>query len=111
MSVVAELDRTSKPKVVEALVAAPPRARILSSFATGQAVNVRRHFTALRDFNRDEFGTSIARPSEGHIQAVNELLAKLRRPLRRRCATSSSASRPLGLAGAADRDLARPAAS
>src|SRR6478609_1419910 len=53
----------------------------LASFATGQGVNVRRHLEALRDFHRTEFGTSIARPSEGHIQAVNELLARLRRPL------------------------------
>ena len=107
MSVVAELDRTSKPKVVEALVAAPPRARILSSFATGQAVNVRRHFTALRDFNREEFGTSIARPSEGHIQAVNQLLAKLRRPLEKAVRDVELASQAAGLAGADDRDLAR----
>jgi hypothetical protein len=53
------------------------------AFSTGQGVNVRRHLEALRDFRRTEFGTSIARPSEGHIQAVNELLARLRRPLER----------------------------
>lgn len=55
----------------------------LVSFATGQGVNVRRHLEALRDFRRHEFGTSVARPSEGHVQAVNELLARLRRPLER----------------------------
>ena len=54
---------------------------VLTAFARGQAVNVRRHLDALRDFTRTEFGTSIARPSEGHIQAVNQLLEKLRRPL------------------------------
>ncbi|WP_197906150.1 hypothetical protein [Mycolicibacterium litorale] len=54
---------------------------MLSAFTAGQAVNVRRHLDALRDFTRAEFGTGIARPSEGHIQAVNMLLARLRRPL------------------------------
>jgi hypothetical protein len=58
-----------------------PVPQLLPAFISGQAVNVRRHLEALRDFRRDEFGTSIARPSEGHIQAVNVLLAKLRRPL------------------------------
>jgi hypothetical protein len=58
-----------------------PAAPLVSAFAAGQAVNVRRHLAALRNFTRDEFGTSTARPSEGHIQAVNALLARLRRPL------------------------------
>jgi len=53
----------------------------VQSYVSGQAVNVRRHLAALRDFTRDEFGTGVARPSEGHIQAVNELLGTLRRPL------------------------------
>ncbi|MGZ4447293.1 MAG: hypothetical protein ACXVWZ_03050 [Nocardioides sp.] len=53
----------------------------VSAFATGQGVNVRRHLEALRDFRRAEFGTGVARPSEGHVQAVNDLLARLRRPL------------------------------
>ncbi len=54
---------------------------ILPSYLAGQSLNVRRHLTALRDFTRTEFGDGIARPSEGHIQAVNQLLATLRRPL------------------------------
>jgi hypothetical protein len=37
---------------------------------------------ALRDFRRDEFGTGLARPSEGHIKAVNEVLGTLRGSLR-----------------------------
>lgn len=73
-------------------------ARLISSFASGQAVNVRRHLDALRDFTRAEFGTSIARPSEGHIQSVNAMLARLRRPLTRAVehveASSSSVQRP-----------------
>src|SRR4051794_35858180 len=64
--------------------AAPSRPpTVLSAYLTGQSLNVRRHLEALRDFRRDEFGTGVARPSEGHIQAVNQLLATLRRPLQR----------------------------
>jgi hypothetical protein len=57
------------------------RGDLLSSYLTGQALNVGRHLGALRDFRREEFGTGVAAPSEGHIQAVNALLARLRRPL------------------------------
>jgi hypothetical protein len=64
----------------EGSVAARP---LVPAFARNQAVNVRRHLEALRDFRRDEFGTSIARPTDGHIQAVNALLARLRKPLER----------------------------
>jgi hypothetical protein len=59
----------------------PAAVPLVPAFARNQGVNVRRHLEALRDFRRDEFGTSVARPSDGHVQAVNELLAKLRRPL------------------------------
>jgi hypothetical protein len=54
---------------------------VLPAYLAGQSLNVRRHLDALRDFRREEFGTSPARPSEGHIQAVNDLLGTLRRPL------------------------------
>lgn len=54
----------------------------LAVYLSGQALNVRRHLNALRDFRRDEFGAQPARPSEGHVQAVNTLLATLRGPLR-----------------------------
>jgi hypothetical protein len=54
---------------------------VLPVYLSGQALNVRRHLDALRDFRRDEFGAQPARPSEGHVQAVNALLATLRRPL------------------------------
>ena len=92
---VARVARARRPGA-EALDPHPGRARILSSFAAGQAVNVRRHLEALRDFPRAEFGTSIARPSEGHVQAVNELLATLRRPLERAVRRASSGGRPGG---------------
>jgi hypothetical protein len=57
------------------------RQDVLPVYLSGQALNVRRHLDSLRDFRRDEFGSQPARPSEGHVQAVNALLAKLRGPL------------------------------
>ena len=61
--------------------AVAPAPRAFSSFVSGQPLNVRRHLMALRDFTPAEFGTGAARPTEGHVQAVNALLAQLRRPL------------------------------
>ncbi|MBB6626481.1 hypothetical protein H5V45_04005 [Nocardioides sp. KIGAM211] len=63
------------------------------AFAVGQGVNVRRHLDALRDFHRSEFGTGVARPSEGHVQAVNDLLERLRRPLEAAVVQVESAGR------------------
>ena len=85
MSAVAERvgPRPTSVVRVRRIDSAPVRLSPLASFTTGQGVNVRRHLEALRDFRRNEFGSSIARPSEAHIQATNELLAKLRRPLER----------------------------
>ena len=85
MSAVAERvgPRPAPVARVRRVDSAPARQTPLVSFATGQGVNVRRHLDALRDFRRTEFGTSHARPSEAHVQAVNELLARLRRPLER----------------------------
>ena len=64
---------------------APARARgvpsVLIPWLRAQSVNVNRHAAALRPFRRAEFGTAAAIPSEGHIQAVNELLSMLRREL------------------------------
>ncbi|WP_448628558.1 hypothetical protein [Geodermatophilus sp. URMC 64] len=73
---------------------------MLTAYLSGQSLNVRRHLEALRDFRRDEFGTGIARPSEGHIQAVNRLLATLRRPLQRAVSELDE------VAGQADREQA-----
>jgi hypothetical protein len=67
-------------RVAATAATAPPP--ILTSYLAQQHLNVQRHLSALRDFRRDEFGTGIARPSEGHVQAVNQLLATLRQPLR-----------------------------
>jgi hypothetical protein len=49
----------------------------------GQALNVERHLAALRPFRVEEFGDPATGPSRGHVQAVNDLLATLRRPLSR----------------------------
>jgi hypothetical protein len=46
-----------------------------------QALNLGRHTVALHDFQRSEFGTGAEAPTEGHILAVNQLLARLRRGL------------------------------
>ncbi len=60
------------------LQAAGAVAPVLPAWLRAQAINVTRHASALRPFRREEFGTSGAAPSEGHIQAVNDLIGKLR---------------------------------
>jgi hypothetical protein len=64
-----------------------------------QAINVTRHTAALRPFRRDEFGTGPEAPTEGHIQAVNQLLRTLRPNLLRldrcvRIAARTAAAEP-----------------
>jgi hypothetical protein len=54
---------------------------VLLPWVWTQAVNVTRHAAALRPFRRDEFGTTSAAPTAGHVEAVNALLTKLRRGL------------------------------
>ncbi len=53
----------------------------LNAWVGVQAVNVLRHAQALRPFDKAEFGTDDAAPSEGHIEAVNEMISKLRTAL------------------------------
>jgi hypothetical protein len=50
----------------------------LRPWLRAQAINVTRHAAALRPFQRAEFGSSSAAPSEGHIKAVNDLMSSLR---------------------------------
>jgi hypothetical protein len=57
---------------------------VLAPWVRAQALNLVRHTQALRNFAREEFGTSPEAPTEGHIQAVNSLLGKLRPGLTRR---------------------------
>ncbi|HTB15584.1 MAG TPA: hypothetical protein VK752_28635 [Bryobacteraceae bacterium] len=56
---------------------------VLVPWLRAQSINVVRHSAALRPFKREEFGTSGATPSEGHIQAVNQLIVRLRNTLLR----------------------------
>jgi hypothetical protein len=58
-----------------------------------QADNARRHFDALRPFARSDFGTGPEAPTEGHIEATNELMAVLRHDLQGRVADLDSAAR------------------
>jgi hypothetical protein len=71
---------------------------VLGPWIRAQALNLARHATALRDFTRAEFGTGPEAPTEGHVTAVNLLLARLRNGLTRR------ARRMIQLAAAARRD-------
>jgi hypothetical protein len=57
--------------------------RELLTWIRVQADNVNRHAIALRPFTRQEFGRGPEAPTEGHVQAVNELMDQLRDDLRR----------------------------
>src|SRR5947207_2728370 len=70
--------------------------QLMQSWVTSQAMNVTRHAAALRPFHRKEFGTGAASPTDGHIEVVNALVARLRRPL-------------LGMAGQLTKDAAAAA--
>lgn len=53
----------------------------LEGWLEAQQTNLLRHTAALRPFQRSEFGSGPEAPTEGHIQAVNRLIEKLRAPL------------------------------
>ena len=57
---------------------------VLRPWLVAQALNLVRHTEALRPFRREEFGTGAEAPTDGHILAVNQLMASLRRTLRAR---------------------------
>ncbi|HEX8863117.1 MAG TPA: hypothetical protein VGC06_29285 [Actinomycetes bacterium] len=72
---------------------------VLRPWLRAQSVNVNRHAAALRPFRRTEFGTGAAAPTEGHLQAVNQLMETLRGELLRlsgrvREATDAAGLRP-----------------
>ena len=71
---------------------------VLQPWIRAQALNLARHTKALRDFTRAEFGTGPETPTDGHVQAVNQLLAGLRSGLTER------ARRMIRLARAARRE-------
>src|SRR5215475_1228531 len=56
---------------------------VLRPWLRAQSINVSRHAAALRPFRRAEFGTGAAAPTEGHLQAVNQLMETLRGELLR----------------------------
>lgn len=60
------------------------RASVLEPWLRAQSLNVARHAEALRPFGYDEFGKGDEAPSQGHVQAVNRLIALLRDGLVRR---------------------------
>jgi hypothetical protein len=58
--------------------AVPPA---LPAWVNAQALNVTRHAAALRPFCREEFANGAATPSDGHVDAVNNLMTALREGL------------------------------
>jgi hypothetical protein len=60
----------------------PPRELLITLRMQGE--NSRRHVEALRPFTREEFGTGPEAPTEGHVQAANELVSLLTDRLRQR---------------------------
>ena len=67
-----------RPELARRRRTTPQAPALLRPWLDAQAVNVSRHAEALRPFRREEFGTTAAMPTEGHIQAVNDLMASLR---------------------------------
>jgi hypothetical protein len=72
----------ARPATAAASGSARPTA-VLRPWLRAQSVNVTRHAAALRPFRRTEFGTGAASPTEGHLQAVNQLMETLRGELLR----------------------------
>ena len=54
---------------------------VLGPWIRAQALNLTRHTDALRDFSRAEFGSGPEAPTDGHVQAVNYLMTRLREGL------------------------------
>src|SRR3984957_7419123 len=82
--------RTASPRRTRAGRQRPPEP-VLGPWLRAQSINVTRHAAALRPFRREEFGGGAAAPSEGHIQAVNSLMASLRHGLLRMSARVTDA--------------------
>jgi hypothetical protein len=75
--------RRPKPASRRSASAAGASSDVLVPWLRAQSINVTRHAAALRPFRREEFGTGAAAPSEGHIQAANQLISSLRKELLR----------------------------
>jgi hypothetical protein len=78
----ARVRRPARPRTPAASGPAMPTP-VLRSWLRAQSVNVTRHAAALRPFRRGEFGSGPESPSEGHLQAVNQLITSLRAGLLR----------------------------
>jgi hypothetical protein len=63
--------------------AGTPAKLMLRPWLRVQVVNTTRHAQALRPFERGEFGSQASAPTEGHLQAANQLIARLREDLLR----------------------------
>jgi hypothetical protein len=72
---------------------APEPLALMPAWLHAQAVNVTRHAAGLRPFTREEFGTAAASPTDGHIEAVNGLISKLRKRLLQMTAGVSRAAK------------------
>lgn len=59
----------------------PGEARLLDNWIQIQSINLKRHATSIRRFEKGEFGTGVAAPSEVHIDAVNRFLDKFKAKL------------------------------
>src|ERR1700679_1459785 len=78
---------TPRPRLKAAGAARP----VLPDWLRAQTINVNRHSEGLRPLRREEFVTGAAAPSEGHIQVVNDLIARLRRGLLKKTKDVSNA--------------------
>src|SRR5215212_5894383 len=74
-------------------VLAPPASppAIATPWLRAQALNTNRHAAALRPFQRAEFGSAAAAPSEGHLASANGLIRSLLEDLLRVTPRVSSA--------------------
>jgi hypothetical protein len=72
--------KASSPQVAVGLTT-PSEPQLLDRWVNIQSINVARQAKALRPFTREEFGNSVAAPSEQHIAAVNRLTEKFRHQL------------------------------
>jgi hypothetical protein len=56
----------------------PGEARLMDNWLSIQSINLVRHAKSIRRFDKEEFGTGPASPSEVHIDAVNRFLDKFK---------------------------------
>lgn len=61
----------------------PPINTVVDHFVQAQAINTRRDVASLRPFRQGDFGVHPAAPSPAHLDAANQLILRLHRPLQR----------------------------